>query len=327
MKENNKPFILCAWNFDGHGGGKDIKDSELSDVIKSKDLSWVHIDANNPEAREWLKREVNYLDDLILDALLDSETRPRMLEFNDGILMILRGVNLNYGADQEDMLSVRLWVDQHRIISLEFRNVSIVHDILRNLKMGRGPKDSGDFIAALSAQLLKLMDPVLITLNEDTDNIEEQIIENPNYDERDIIVTIRKKAIVFRRHMLPQREVIQNLSLVDLPWLNKMHKRQIQEGYNHVQRYIEDLDSIRERTQIIKDELTNALSNRMNKKLYVLSLVASIFLPLSFLTGLMGVNIGGIPGATNDKAFLIFTAGLLVLISFQFWLFKKLKWL
>ena len=157
------------------------------------------MNAGNPGTRQWLKKEASYLDDLILDALLDSETRPRIMEFKEGVLMIMRGVNLNKGDDPEDMLSIRLWVDQYRIISLEIRGGNAAYDILNKLKMGQGPKNSGDFVVSLSSHLLKRMDPVLINLNEDTDNIEEQVIEDPKYNEREIIVTIRKQAILFRR--------------------------------------------------------------------------------------------------------------------------------
>lgn len=89
---------------------------------------------------------------------------------------------------------------------------------------------------------------------------------------------------------------------------------------------IEDLDAIRERSQIVKDELANILSDKLNHNLYVLSVVAAIFLPLGFLTGLLGINIGGIPGVDDPNAFAIFCGLSAVLVAGQVWLFKKLRW-
>ena len=83
---------------------------------------------------------------------------------------------------------------------------------------------------------------------------------------------------------------------------------------------------IRERAQIVKDELVNALSDRLNRNMYVLSVIASIFLPLGFFTGLLGINVGGIPGAENSEAFYIFCGLLVVLVIAQIIIFKKLKW-
>jgi zinc transporter len=83
---------------------------------------------------------------------------------------------------------------------------------------------------------------------------------------------------------------------------------------------------MRERAQIIKDELTNALSDKMNKNMYMLSVIAAIFLPLGFLTGLLGINVGGIPGSDNGNAFYFFCVMLVGIISLQILLFKKLNW-
>jgi zinc transporter len=319
--------ILFAWLFDGKGGGSYLHKKEVSDAIKSEEFAWVHINANNPDARHWLKRELSYLDDLIINALLDGENRPRVVEFKEGILLILRGVNLSKGEEPADMLTIRLWIDPYRVISLESEDLVIVNDIVNNLKLGMGPKNPGEFLSRLIAHLFNRMDPILSILNEKADNIEELVMENPDYSERDAIVDIRKQAIMFRRHMLPQREVMQTLIFLDMPWLQRTHIRHIQESHNRVQRYIEDFDSIRERSQVINDELSHALSDRMNKHLYMLSIVAAIFLPLSFVTGLLGINVAGIPEATSPRAFWFVLAGLGGLVSLQLWLFKKLKWM
>jgi zinc transporter len=91
-------------------------------------------------------------------------------------------------------------------------------------------------------------------------------------------------------------------------------------------RYVEDLDAVRERAQIVKDELSNILSDRINKNMYILSVIAAIFLPLGFLTGLLGVNVGGIPASDNPYGFYIVSGFLMLLVIIQIFLFKKLRW-
>jgi zinc transporter len=131
---------------------------------------------------------------------------------------------------------------------------------------------------------------------------------------------------VFRRYIAPQRDVIAALRVSDMPWLNELHKRRLQESLDRVIRYIEEIDTIRERAQIVKDELTNALSDRMNKNLYLLSVIAAVFLPLGFLTGLLGINVGGVPGVDNPSAFWIFSGFLAMVVALQILLFKRWKW-
>ena len=321
-----KEHILLAYSIDTKGGGKPLTGSAISKQIKDDTLAWVHLDANHPDTRSWLKKEISYLDPFIIEALLAEETRPRMTQIDNGVLLILRGVNLNENADPEDMISIRLWVDQHRIISLRKRQLKAVRDIEAKIKQGTGPKDSGEFVCMLASRLFERMEPVLSELDETTDNIEEHILGNADTSLRESIVDVRKKAIIFRRYMAPQRDAISGLRKADIKWLEESHKRHLQEAYNHVTRYIEDLDAIRERAQIVKDELANIIADKLNRNMYVLSVIAAIFLPLGFLTGLLGVNVGGIPGADNTDAFLVFCGILTVIVLMQVALFKRLKW-
>ena len=319
--------ILRAYEFDGQGNARPLKEEQISESIRSERLAWVHLDVNHPDARLWLERELTYLDPFIVEALLAEETRPRVTQIDDGALIILRGVNLNENADPEDMVSIRLWVDNQRIVSLRRRQLKAVADIEAKIRSGRGPKNAGDFVCALVSALFQRMSPVLVELDERTDEVEEKVMEAPSTTLRESIVGIRKEAILLRRYMAPQKDAIGQFRLADLSWLDTKHRRQLQENLDLVMRYVEDLDAIRERAQVVKDELSNHLADKLNKNLYLLSVVAAIFLPLGFLTGLLGINVGGIPGADNEWSFWIFTAMLITVVAIQVLIFRKLKWI
>ncbi len=318
--------ILFAYDFDGQGGAKPLANTDISAHLKAREIAWVHLDGNHPDTRGWLEREIAYLDPFITEALLAEETSPRVTEIDDGALLFLRGVNLNEDAAPEDMVSIRLWIDAHRIVSVRKRKLQAVRDIEGKLLEGKGPKDAGEFIAQLVAKMFNRFEPVLANLDETTDNIEEAVLETADAVQREGIVGVRKQAIVFRRYMAPQRDVILQLYASEMSWLNQRHRRHLQESFSRVKRYVDDLDAIRERAQIIKDELTAILSDRLNKNMYVLSVIAAIFLPLGFLTGLLGINVGGIPGAENDYAFAIFGGILVGIVAVQVLVFKRLKW-
>ncbi len=318
--------ILAAYEFDENGGGKKLTSSEIQSSINSLKPAWVHLDANHSDTKKWLEKEFPEMQPLVLQALLEDETRPRITEIDDGILLILRGANLNDNSQPEDMVSIRLWVDKRGIISLRKRKLRAIGDIEDSIKAGLGPKSTSEFICLLIDRLFKRMEPVLASLDERTDNIEENIIENPKTQHREEIIDIRRKAIIFRRYMSPQRDAITNLRIADLSWMDELAIKRLSESINHVTRFIEDLDAIRERAQIVKDELSNILADRLNRNMYLLSVIAAIFLPLGFLTGLLGVNIGGIPGVNNSYAFGFFCGILFVIVMIQIYIFKKNKW-
>jgi zinc transporter len=318
--------IIFAYEFDGKGEGLPLEGDEISQLIKSDKLAWVHLDADNSNTKKWLDKEIEYLDPLIIKALTEDETRPRMLQVGDGALMILRGVNLNNDSDPEDMVSIRIWIDKHRIVSVRKRKLRAILDIESRLQKGKGPKDSAEFIIMLINRLFERMEPTLNSLDDAMDELEEMVIESPDVSIRERISTVRKKAILIRRHMAPQREAIDQLRMADLKWLKEKHTRHLLESYNHVSRYVEDLDALRERSQIVKDELMGVLTDKMNKNMYILSVIAAIFLPLGFLTGLLGINVGGIPGSDNKDAFYIFCGMLIFIVAVQIIVFKRCKW-
>lgn len=286
----------------------------------------MHLDINEASSKKWADAELTFLDPLTLDALFAEETRPRILEFDTGTLLILRGVNLNADAEPEDMVSTRLWIDSSKIISVRKRRLKAVTDLRERIEAGVGPHNAGDFITQLTSRLFERMEPVFTELDELLDDAEERVMEAADTKYRSQITDIRKQAIVFRRYIAPQRDVIAALRVSDMPWLSELHKRRLQESLDRVIRYIEDIDSIRERAQIVKDELTNALSDKMNKNLYLLSVIAAVFLPLGFLTGLLGINVGGVPGVDDPSAFWVFSGFLSVVVALQILLFKRWKW-
>lgn len=324
MTDDN--HILLAYSFDGKGGGKKLSPKQIGKEIKNKNLAWVHFDANNQNTHKWIEDNTKYLDPFIANALLADETRPRMTQINDGVLIILRGVNLNENSDPEDMVSIRLWIDNNRIISVRRRKLKAVSDLEEKINLSKGPKNAGDFICMLSARLFERMESSLTSLDESIDDIEEKMLEKADSKLREEIVNIRKQAILFRKYMAPQRDAIGQLRTCETSWLNNNHQRHLHEIYNHVIRYVEDLDTTRERAQIVKDELANILADNLNKNMYLLSVIAAIFLPLGFFTGLLGINVGGIPGTEDPSAFWIVVSSMVIILIIQIAIFKKLKW-
>jgi len=287
----------------------------------------MHVDASRPiDVKNFFIKHKLEIDPIILNALLAEETRPRIEKNGDEALIILRGVNLNENELPEDMVSIRLWVTKNKIISARYRKLKAIGDIEESIKSKKGPKNSGEFIFMLINALFTRIEPSVINLDEETDLIEEQILDNPDIKLRESIINIRKKAIKFRRYMAPQRDVTTKLCTSNFTWLNDLHLRHLQESNNNIIRYVEDLDAIRERAQIVKDEIANFLTDKMNKNLYILSVLTAIFLPLGFLTGLMGVNIAGMPGTQYLYAFWVFSFLLLIIVTIQILIFKKLKW-
>ncbi len=324
---NKHNHIIFSYAFDGMGKANKLSNTETSKELKNDGLAWVHLDANNQLTKPWLEKEVSYLDHLIIDALLAEETRPRIVEFDGGLLIILRAVNLNKDAQPEDMVSLRMWIDNCRIITIQLRDMKAVFDISEKVESGKLIKNSGEFLYNLLYEILSNTASFLYSLSERIDDLEEKVTSTHDMKFREQIIQIRSQSTVFKRHLIPQKDVIKKLMTSDCSWINEWSKRHFQENHDSIARIIEETDEARDRSQILHDELSNALSERLNKSMYKLSVIASIFMPLTFLTGIFGMNIGGIPGVGYIGAFNNFLFGILLIALVQIIFFKSRKWL
>ena len=316
--------LIFAKCLDENGGA--IVQATLSEATKGSQPTWFHFDASHPDTLDTIRTTFTDIDEYSLQAITDQDARPRILSLENGTLIILRGINHNKGDEPEDMIAVRLWVTEKRLISLRYRKSMAVMKVSENLDQGRGPKSIGDIITSICSLLFSYIETTISQIDDNMDDLEARVVDKPDKQLRRDIADIRKSAILLRRYIAPQKEVLSQLHYSDIAWLSTKNIRRIQETQDTLLRSIEDLDAIRERSQVVKDELVNALSDKLNRNLYVISVVTAIFLPLGFLTGLFGINIGGMPGVDDDAAFASFSILLAVIVGIQVVLFKYFKW-
>jgi zinc transporter len=322
----NNDELIAAYILDGKGGGQRVGWNEIRQWTPSDGLLWVHLNYTAPEAQQWIEEE-SQLENVVGDALLAEESRPRVTAFDDGLLISLRGVNLNPGADPQDMVSLRIWADKNRVITTHRRKLLTVADICTAIEKGKGPRTSGEFLEDVADRLMSRMGGVIDELEDKVAELEEAVLTAESHELRPKLASIRRVAIYLRRYMAPQREAISRLQSEKMSWLTDEDRVRLREVYDHLTRYLEDLDAARERAAVTQEELVSRLSEQTDNRMYVLSIVAAIFLPLGFLTGLLGINVGGIPGAEYKAAFSILCLLVVGIVIVEIAIFKKKKWM
>lgn len=318
---------LHALLLDGRGGARDLTGEEIESWTPEQGVLWLHLDYTDPSAQLWLS-EHSGLPELITEALLTENTRPRATQVGDGLLIALRGVNMNPGADPEDMVSVRLYATPERIISTRKRKLQSVTGLAMDCRDGNGPCSVAELLIELSDRLVQRMGDVVEETEEQLSALELDLLEQQNDSAlRQSLSTLRRQTIRLRRYFGPQRDAFNQLQSERLTWIGTEQKLLLREVSDRLLRHIEDIDMIRERAAMAQEEMIGQLSDQLNQRMYILSLIAAIFLPLGFLTGLLGINVGGIPGADNPYAFGLFAIMLCILVALQLWLFKRKRWL
>lgn len=271
--------LIYAYLLDGAGGAQKLGWKEIDKWTPEQGIIWLYFDYTDPEAREWILNK-SQLDILAAMALLTDATRPRTTTIQDGILLALRGVNLNPDSHPEDMVSIRIWIDQHKIISTRKRRLLSVEDIVDSLEHRKGPKTPGEFIAELADRLISRMESSIEKLEDRVARLEEKILTAESHAFRTALSSLRREAIALRRYLAPQGEAMTRLQTEEASWISDTDRLRVREVTDRLMRYVEDLDSVRDRAAVTQEELINRLSEQMNKRMYVLSVAAVIFFKL-----------------------------------------------
>jgi zinc transporter len=315
---------VTALRLDGRGGAEPL--DPLQAVSADVGPVWIHIDFSQPEAVEWA-RERSGLDDTIVDAMMDPESRPRCLQHANGALTMLRGVNLNPGARLEDMISVRIWLEPGRVVTAARRQLRSLTGILQGLNQGDGPETPALFVLELIDRLNRFIGEAIEQIESGIDQAEDDINLSKGVKSSSAFNQLRRRTAQIRRYLSPQREALDRLSRISDPLFVPAETVELREQLNRLTLGLEDLDLVRERALVAQEEFLGLLAHEQNARMLVLSIVAAIFLPLSFLTGLMGMNVAGLPGTVNPWSFWILVLIMAGAAVFILVIFRFRKWL
>ncbi|HEY0286800.1 MAG TPA: zinc transporter ZntB [Pseudomonas sp.] len=320
--------LLHALILDGKGGARSLARTELDGLqLQPYESVWLHWDRSHPETQTWL-RMASGLNEFVCDLLLEENTRPRLLPLPDNqLLLFLRGVNLNPGAEPEDMVSVRIFAAPQQVISLRLRSLRATDELIEQLHAGKGPKTASELLLYLSQYLTDKVQKVVSELTELVDEVEEAMdADERHVPEHGKMLHIRRRAAGLRRFLAPQREIYAQLTRIKMPWFVEGDADYWNELHNSLTRYLEELELSRERVGLVLESEDRRLNERMNRTMYRFGIITGIFLPMSFLTGLLGINVGGIPGSDNPYGFLMACSLMVAVALGQWWMFRRLRW-
>jgi zinc transporter len=319
--------LICAYLLDGRGGGEQLSWPSVEAWTPEQGILWLYLDYKGERAERWLAEDSG-LDPTIREALLAQDPRPRCLPTsNDGLMLIIRGVNQERGADPEDMVSMRMWCDRSRVICMRHRRVAAMKPVHKRVMDGTGPASVGQFVLETLTEILDRIATVVDKLEDTVAEIEDAVVSSLDVKLRHQLADLRRQAIALRRYIAPQRDVLSSLQSVPVTWLSELDRVRLREQAERLTRVIDELDAARDRAAVTHEEVASRLSEIMNQRLYTLSVLTAIFLPLGVVTGLWGANVGGIPLIESPWGFVILTLSMVGLSGVQIWLLRKLRWL
>lgn len=328
LRAGEEPGLRFASKLDGRGGCTDLDWAGVASWRAEDGFLWVHLERDAPEAQHFIQTQCK-LDPLVAEALLAEDSRPRIEPFDDGLLVVMRGINI---AEREEveLVPIHIWIDTERLISLRDRDhaLSALRDIRMALKIGRGPRAAGTLLVQIAEKIGRDLDPTLDEIDAEVEQLEEQILGRASQELRRNLSEVRRRAVHMRRYLGPQREALGRLiNDEDTPILTDRDRKRLRSVLDRVLRHIEDLDAFRDRTMILHEDLAAQISETIARTSNRLTGLAALLLPPGLIAGLLGANVGGIPGQDDPYAFFQMLIVVLVVVILQYALLRWMRWL
>lgn len=311
--ETGKPLARC-----------DTREAESPPV--NGRWCWVHLDYNRPATHEWL-RTASGIPNHGVSAMLAEHTRPRTTRFDGGVLFIGRGIAPDPDADPEDTVSIRAWITEHRLITVVMSRVIGTEEMLAKLEAGAAVSGPAEILSAIVSFMIDRVTGAVEDISDTFDEMNQRVIDEAIDITTAEMAPARVRAIVLHRYLAPLRGALLDLVNLDLPWVDAPTRSRFREAHDRISRLVEDLESALHRAAVARDEIVSQGTEKLNRRLYALTVLAAVFLPLTFGAGLLGMNVADIPGSTHPNGFAVICIVFVLAIVAEVIVLKLLRWL
>lgn len=311
--------------FDGKGGVRALPDEEEAGFkTPTTGFALVSGSAKAPEFRAWLKKEVG---EFYADLICVPSTRSRCTVFDDQALVVLRVARPGAEPDDIGRQLLSLWLEKGRVIVAAELNIVDFLGIAQWQRTRHAPTTPADLVARLALRAADRIEPLTERMSDKLDEVEEELVMDRLTDTRTKLATLRRTIINMRRLIWPQRDVLTTLEIEDLSFFSDRDRIRLREAAQRTARLGDEMQTLSERAALVHEQLLDTRAEDMNRNMLVLAAATVVFMPLTVISGVLGMNLPGIPLQDSPWAFWLVTGGLVGLGIGIYLFMHSRKWL
>jgi zinc transporter len=283
--------------------------------------TWIHADPSIPEDKDWLDNGAN-LDDEAKAVLQLPRRLSRRDHFEGVVLFTMCSVDASLPFDESRVLTNTLVIRDNEVISIGPREQPVVEGIRREVAAGDGPATPLHLLASMVVTHHKRVEPLIETLSEETDDLEDQVLVSVDSQPLNALDALRRKLFQVRRQLAAIENVLRLIVTDPTSRTSKSEEAALTAAGNFIARHIRSVVDCQDRAVLLYDKIESQLARKMARSTYDLTIIATVFLPLTFVTGLLGMNVSGIPESHDPWGFWI-VVGVLVAVAVFAWVLMR----
>jgi magnesium transporter len=306
---------------------------EIDECFPFKETStvtWINVDGVHDAGLIQKLGKAFDLHPLIIEDIVHTQQRPKMEESEDYIYIVLKMLYLDNETSETQVEQVSLVFGKNFVISFQEKQGDIFETIRERIRNGKGRirKMGTDYLAY--ALIDAVVDHYFIILEKDGEKIEEledKVVSDPKPETLQKIHRLKREMIFLRRSVWPLRELVNSLERGESPLIHKATRIYLRDVYDHTIQVIDTLETYRDMLSGMHDTYLSSISNRMNEVMKVLTIIATIFIPLTFIAGIYGMNFEFMPELKWRWAYFSVWGVILIVAVFMLIFFRRKKWL
>jgi len=293
-------------------------------------VTWMNIDGLHDVGVIETLGKAFELHPLLLEDILSTAQRPKFEDYEKNLFVVLKMLHFDDHHQGVETEQVSLVVGPNFVLSFQERVGDVfdfVRDRIRNAK-GRIRKLGADYLAySLVDAIVDSYFLVLEKLGERIENLEEELVGNPSQKTLQQIHALKREMITLRRSIWPLRELVSGLQRSESPWIAESTRIYLRDIYDHTIQIIDTIESFRDMVSGMLDIYLSSISNRMNAVMKVLTIIATLFIPLTFIAGVYGMNFEHMPELEWRYGYAVVWGVMICVAAIMLMYFRRRKWL
>ncbi|WP_161878478.1 magnesium/cobalt transporter CorA [Alkalibacterium sp. MB6] len=305
----------------------ELESLDQLDLTGGRKVKWLEVLSLNDETLIKGVGERFNLHPLVVEDILTTNHMPKLEEHDDYLFLILNGMSLSKNNQLEvKQFSFILYEDT--VLSFQPVETSIFDEVIAKLKDGTRIRknQADDLLYTLTDTVIESYFPLIEALGEKIDELEDAVLEDPTKDILTAIHHLKKELIHIRKTLWPMRNAVSSLSKNDYAWIDEKTLYYFRDVYDDIVQLIDLTETYREICSGILDTYLSSIGNKTNDIMKVLTIYSAIFIPLSFLAGIYGMNFTHFPELNWTYGYTGFWVVSIIITGLMLLFFKKKKW-
>ena len=315
--------LLCGYRIDGAGAMTELSWDEADAALDDPaSIVWLHFNLADKRVRDRIAAN-RHVPDAGKALLLGRDTHMRIEVVGGGLAGVVGDLHHDDLREGEEFGTLRLYLDSHCLISARSRPLQSMQKLRLEVDAGAKVGRPVTILTKFLHHVTDTLSDLLVELTNDVDDLEDDLLAGRIRCQVPELGRIRRIAVRLRRHMVPQQHALTSLVTRLPPWVGEDGASGLRQAIERLTALGHDLDLVQDRARLVGDQLSGRLMEATNRNLYILSIVTTIFLPMTLVTGIFGMNLGGLPWQQHPSGFWFGMAIMVMLGGGTLWMLRR----